>query len=534
MRETTTSSQEESNRSRLEALAFGRAGGSLGKLVSFLFFAGGAHVFLTSWLLPATTRGLIAYIGVIGIFSGIVFRFLPWDRWSPWTFLFPVLVSFVLLGVANSQFAGPYNPYLPIYVLTFAAVGLTQPPGTSLLIAPFALASYLVPEMGPGFRTALVGAAVAGPVWILVGEVLAGNTTRLVRARKSAKSLLEASTTLVRAIDEEDVAAITAELAIQLLRADSAVFLVKREDTPALVNRGQKNFSIRVGEFELNPSAEHWPPDRSLRSARPVLLPDVDKVTNFPRDLRQQLHVTSLLYVPVLAERGELLGLLITGWSRRRTRLESFSGKVADLLSTEAGRALARLQATRRLARAAETDPLTGLTNRRGFEPVLQEMQPGDALALIDLDHFKSVNDIYGHPAGDETLRQFSKALRSIARHADVVARYGGEEFAVLLAEADRVGALAAMQRLKQGWADGDPLATFSAGVAVHLEGDEPSITTVRADHALYRAKANGRNRIEFSDPANGADREAAAETGAEGKADVEGRGEVPVSRMRA
>ncbi|HEX2241282.1 MAG TPA: sensor domain-containing diguanylate cyclase [Actinomycetota bacterium] len=489
-------------------MAFGRGGSALGKLVSFLFFAGGAHVILTSLLLPSGTRGLIAYLGGIGIFSGIVFRFLPWDKWSPWTFLFPVMVSFVLLGVANSQFPGPFNPYLPLYTLTFAAVGLTQPPGTALLVAPIGLASYLVPEIGQEFRTALVGAAVAGPVWVLVGEILAGSTTRLIRARRAANSLVDASTSLVRAIDERDVADITSGLALQLLRADRAVFLTTSEESSLLVNRGQTNFPKALGDYELDPTAQKWPPERSLRSNRPTLLPDVTKVDLFPDALRRGLDVTSVLYVPVLGDRGELLGLLITGWSRRKNQLESFYGRVADLLSNEAGRALARVHATRRLARAAESDSLTGLPNRRGFDRVLAEIQVGDALALIDLDHFKMVNDKYGHPAGDETLRQFSKALRSIARHTDTVARYGGEEFALLMAEADQLGALAAMQRLKQLWADSDPLATFSAGVAVHLKDDDVGTTTVRADNALYRAKANGRNRIEFSDPTNEADRQ--------------------------
>jgi diguanylate cyclase (GGDEF)-like protein len=121
-------------------------------------------------------------------------------------------------------------------------------------------------------------------------------------------------------------------------------------------------------------------------------------------------------------------------------------------------------------------------------------LQPGDALVLVDLDHFKDVNDRYGHQVGDETLRALAHTLRETARQVDCVARYGGEEFAVVLPEAGIEGARALLQRFRRVWASGDPVTTFSAGIACHAAGRMPRETLRRADAALYAAKDAGRD----------------------------------------
>ena len=144
----------------------------------------------------------------------------------------------------------------------------------------------------------------------------------------------------------------------------------------------------------------------------------------------------------------------------------------------------------------AETDGLTGLANRRRLNRSIHGMQIGDGLVLIDLDHFKRVNDTFGHCHGDQVLRDFAGTLRSVVRKQDLVARYGGEEFCMLLPFSGRSGARSLLRRLRQRWKASHPSLTFSAGVAVHVRGAEPSETIERADAALYRAKANGRDQI--------------------------------------
>jgi diguanylate cyclase (GGDEF)-like protein len=125
----------------------------------------------------------------------------------------------------------------------------------------------------------------------------------------------------------------------------------------------------------------------------------------------------------------------------------------------------------------------------------------------MDLDHFKSVNDLRGHAAGDEVLRSYSKEILSIFRHHDLVARYGGEEFAVILPNTKQEGVIAALNKVRQRveevaelrGSDTFELPTFSAGVAEFRPGETPSTLIERADSALYAAKRKGRNCTEIS-----------------------------------
>ena len=153
-----------------------------------------------------------------------------------------------------------------------------------------------------------------------------------------------------------------------------------------------------------------------------------------------------------------------------------------------------RLRESAALAHDAETDPLTQLANRRTFARALATMQPGDALVLVDLDHFKQVNDRFGHQVGDDTLRLLARNLRDTARQVDCVARYGGEEFAVVLPEAGIEGAQAMLNRFRRVWGSHQPVTTFSAGIARHEAGRTPRETLRLADAALYAAKAAGRD----------------------------------------
>jgi diguanylate cyclase (GGDEF)-like protein len=164
------------------------------------------------------------------------------------------------------------------------------------------------------------------------------------------------------------------------------------------------------------------------------------------------------------------------------------------------GELLARALAyrTSELERVADTDPLTLLENRRRYDRALATMEPGDAVVLLDLDHFKAVNDRHGHQAGDAALCRLADAMRSVTRSIDCVARYGGEEFAMVLARAGVRGAQDVLSRLRQEWRP-DEVATFSAGIAVHRVNEEARATLARADGALYEAKANGRDRIEVA-----------------------------------
>lgn len=179
--------------------------------------------------------------------------------------------------------------------------------------------------------------------------------------------------------------------------------------------------------------------------------------------------------------------------------------------------------ALERVQLLASHDELTGVYNRRHLMEMLEQQREraqrhGERLVvcILDLDHFKRINDVHGHLAGDDALRSFSAHVRQQLRRMDVIGRaqlessfgrYGGEEFLLLLPYAGIEGALGCLARLRASMREhpldtcAGPLAmTFSAGVAEYRIGESASQVVARADAALYRAKANGRDRAEFDD----------------------------------
>lgn len=184
-------------------------------------------------------------------------------------------------------------------------------------------------------------------------------------------------------------------------------------------------------------------------------------------------------------------------WEKDRAQLRQIAAELAV--------------ANRRLANAALTDLLTGLPNRRAAMDQLQQtwsaaVRSGRqfAVLVLDIDHFKHINDSYGHAAGDVVLREVATVLRRAARREDSVCRIGGEEFLVICPNADREAARLIAERLRDALAS-RPIAignivhtvTISVGVAEReTDMPEPDALISTADRALYQAKAGGRNRV--------------------------------------
>jgi diguanylate cyclase (GGDEF)-like protein len=217
-----------------------------------------------------------------------------------------------------------------------------------------------------------------------------------------------------------------------------------------------------------------WHPPRTAMAFAPLaafayVLPFVGVITT-PRD--------AIASVTIAIPAGAILG-------------EVLASKMGAIHQTQ--REL--VEARNLLERANLTDDLTGLGNRRRSNSLLDSMQPGDGLLLLDLDHFKRVNDTFGHAEGDRVLSVLGEFLRSAVRDADTVARFGGEEFLIVLRGAgNEVGDAAA--RLLGRWREQQVGVTLSAGVAVHVAGRGPSDTFQAADAALYEAKDQGRDRV--------------------------------------
>ncbi len=190
-------------------------------------------------------------------------------------------------------------------------------------------------------------------------------------------------------------------------------------------------------------------------------------------------------------------------------KLSALTEELANLNRelAQKNRELARANAT--IARLSRTDPLTGLANYRSLEerlaPALaaaRRHQQPLALVLADLDHFKVINDNYGHDVGNEVLRGFGALLQANCRREDLPVRWGGEEFLVLLPHTDRQGAWLFAERIRsllaaQNFRSLPERVTASFGVTELLETDDASSFIRRADQALYKAKNKGRNRTE-------------------------------------
>ena len=218
--------------------------------------------------------------------------------------------------------------------------------------------------------------------------------------------------------------------------------------------------------------------------------------------------------IRVLRSRGEITGLWGMGRNEGREEFERETlGEVLVIVDEQMSVALSSF----RLRHLASVDSLTGLYTRRHFmEALEQELKLGHylsypvALVMVDADHFKRINDTFGHPAGDKVLMALGEALRNNTRSSDVCARLGGEEFAVLLPRCNEAGAVALAEKIRSyieqlttEYAGNTIPITVSMGVAVADGQEKISADELirRADEALYQAKATGRNRVSVWKP---------------------------------
>ncbi|MFQ2058075.1 GGDEF domain-containing protein [Aeromonas veronii] len=191
--------------------------------------------------------------------------------------------------------------------------------------------------------------------------------------------------------------------------------------------------------------------------------------------------------------------------------MQRFEGKIAPLPSLYDGkRAVAwvtrnitrQYELQQRLLRQSETDQLTGLYNRHFFFEHCQQLRAGEApcgLIMLDIDHFKQINDHYGHQQGDRALQRFSGCIDALLRADDLFVRSGGEEFLILLPRIDEAGLLQIAEQIRAAVEalPADPVAiTVSLGTTLVQPEEEINQALARADEWLYQAKRAGRNRV--------------------------------------
>lgn len=363
-----------------------------------------------------------------------------------------VLVEELSHYSSSRQSAAVYPAYL---VMVLAWVGFTQPRTTVL---PFALcggatlAYILMRSREPALPVSSV--LIILPAGVVVGETCAWLVNRVhVLAEREER----------RAHHLDQLARLTGQLP-GLATAKEAADLVAASATELF-----DGAPVRV---------ELTDPDDGRVSA----VAGVDEID-------------AALRVPILGV-SQVVGTLRLGSTEEA---DDYTANLARLFASQVGTALEQFNVIRQLDRAAHRDDLTGTGNRRHGEVLLQSLRGNDALLLVDLDHFKTVNDTWGHRAGDDLLQALGGYLQTCVRSSDDVARYGGDEFLVLVRGAGAEAEQAA-QRLLEGWRKAGQKTTISIGVAVHSPVQGPASTLDAADAALYSAKSDGRNRVAIGD----------------------------------
>ncbi|WP_227173602.1 GGDEF domain-containing protein [Marinobacter sp. CA1] len=226
---------------------------------------------------------------------------------------------------------------------------------------------------------------------------------------------------------------------------------------------------------------------------------DVHELKRSVNDHIETISVVVARYREEESERERRLASQVATMQEKLAALEAHSEQMQERLREERSRAL--------------TDVLTQLPNREAWQERLafefkrwQRYRHSLTVVMLDIDHFKRINDSYGHKAGDRVIQLLGKTLSERLRSTDFVARYGGEEFVVLMPETDNDGASRVVESLREHIAQlpfhfrGEPVSiTFSAGVAQLRDGDDQDSVFDRADKALYQAKDGGRNRVQVA-----------------------------------
>ncbi len=225
---------------------------------------------------------------------------------------------------------------------------------------------------------------------------------------------------------------------------------------------------------------------------------------------RTRLRSAKSLLVLPLTRGDQVLGA-VTLAAARPQQYPAQTREMLRVISHHVGVSLQNARMYQSMEERATTDGLTGLTNHRAFQERLAQLhalaertQQKYAIILTDIDHFKSINDTYGHPIGDQVLKRVAAVFAGRARKVDIVARYGGEEFVLVLPDTDGEGAVHFANRLREEVAElamtsehGTFKITISMGVAEFpSDGRERLALIERADQALYYCKEHGRNRV--------------------------------------
>ncbi len=324
---------------------------------------------------------------------------------------------------------------------------------------------------------------------------------QIQRENASLKILNEESAKLLATMDIDVIAKHLMEGARRIAPSE-AVFLLGRG--------GEFEILHRTGPYQQEKKAFNVKGtllDMVVKNREPVYISDVRQNRSPLMPFKTQ-NTGSVFVLPLVYER-DVLGMVVLMFEKTNT-LGTHEIELLGVLGNQAATSIANAKLYEEIERLAVTDGLTGLFNHRHFQETLaqefnrlERFSEPISMLIIDIDHFKKINDTYGHPVGDAVLKKVSGIIRKTIRNIDIPARYGGEEFAVILLGTDTNGALKMAERLRKSIADARFSTeqnafnvTVSIGMSTHgKEMRKKEDLVEQADKALYHAKRTGRNR---------------------------------------
>jgi diguanylate cyclase (GGDEF)-like protein len=422
-----------------------------------------------------------------------------------------VLVDGAAVALAVAVTGGYRSPLLFLVFLDVMAVTLVASYRTGLKLAVWCalllLLAHAAADAGVVEESHVVDdrvAIVSAATFLLfaIGAALfsAVNERALRQSRAQLEHLVELGGELERAIRPDDVLATLVRHSCARLGFTRAAVLVRAGSTwDGVRDDGEVEVRLRVGEVSAPLVHETW------ITNRPMLVRIVDDDL-----LDVVLPATRNVVVAPLTADGEHLGVVVGEWGGGLdARIPTSTVGAFAQAAMHTALALRNARLLGENERLATRDSLTGLANRRLFDESLQRevaraQRLGAPLSLLvlDVDHFKQVNDTYGHQTGDAVLREVADALVGNTKNYDVTARYGGDEFVVLLPGCHPDDAIRVAERVRRGIArevDEAPV-TISAGIATLPDNAvDAERLMAAADAALYEAKRTGRDRVSSS-----------------------------------
>jgi diguanylate cyclase (GGDEF)-like protein len=473
--------------------------------------------FLT--VLPGVTHAhatvLLAVAGAAGLWGVGSILAIDWNKAPWWLVHLSTTTALGVIAVAVACSGGAVSPAWVYLFLVVVFASYFYPPAVA---AGFLLGCVLIHAL-PLFYDAralhhnfLPQLVIAAPSYLVLGgAIIAGKRLMWTLRRRSEElaaeqgALRRVATAVVGGEPSERFYELVAREAGRLLGGGAAGILRLENPEEAIV----------LGSWADGPGGRYEPGTRipvrpgsdlarALTTRRPVRIDDhspgspVDRL-GYSSSVVAPIHVADRTWGALAVTAAEPAALT-AGDERRLTEF-------GDLLTA----AISSIEDRAKLAAQASTDPLTGLANHRTLQErlaaELSRAERHDAplsVAVIDVDHFKQINDIGGHKTGDEMLIRVAECLRKAARAEDTLARAGGDEFAWVLPHTTREQALAAVERARHAIAASVPRPyrmSVSAGICDTTVTNDPTQLIQFADGALYWSKAHGRNQVWIYDP---------------------------------